>query len=434
MNNDKPKVSVIVPAYNVETYLGKCLDSIINQTLQEIEIICIDDGSTDSSGMILEEYANQDSRIKVIHKKNSGYGATMNVGIQHANGEYIGIVESDDCILPTMYACLYEEAKKQDLDMIKSEAFFWLASVNYTARIHYKSMNDYFNIVLTEVDRNKFFSFYMNVWTGIYKKSFLDEHHICFHESPGASFQDNGFWLQTCMYAKRAEWLDSAFYLYRQDNPIASVRSESKMMAMSKEYDYVEELLIDRKQYDLLSYCNSVRLKREHGTWFRIADERKREYIDILEKEYSLYKSTIRFNGFLDKWFVDIIKNPDQACDKVIRKKREIKEKIKMTDGIIIYGAGKVGDHVLRFIFNEEYQEKLKCFAESKPEDANKVGDIDLFAIEDAIKKYPNSLVILAVVKGTPAYDSMREKIKKIGVSDMIDGSDIEECFYILGV
>ena len=101
------KVSVIVPVYNVEKYLKKCIDSIIKQTLTDMEIICVDDGSTDSCPEILDEYANLDHRIKVIHKTNAGYGHAVNTGFAYAKGEYIGIVESDDYILPEMYETLY---------------------------------------------------------------------------------------------------------------------------------------------------------------------------------------------------------------------------------------------------------------------------------------------------------------------------------------
>ena len=107
-----PKVSIVIPTYNVEQYLKECLDSVINQTLKDIEIICVDDGSTDNSGKILDEYAAKDSRIKVIHKENGGYGKAMNVGIDNATGEYIGIVEPDDYIEFDMYETLYINAKK----------------------------------------------------------------------------------------------------------------------------------------------------------------------------------------------------------------------------------------------------------------------------------------------------------------------------------
>lgn len=94
--DNKVKVSIVVPIYNVEKYLRQCLDSIVNQTLKNIEIICVNDGSTDNSLKIIQEFADKDSRIKIINKENTGYGNSMNIGFDAAIGEYIGIVESDD--------------------------------------------------------------------------------------------------------------------------------------------------------------------------------------------------------------------------------------------------------------------------------------------------------------------------------------------------
>ena len=103
-----PKVSIIVPVYNTEKYLAQCLDSIINQSLKDIEILCVDDGSTDSSPEILKEYAKKDSRIRIIQKPNAGYGNSMNLGIKELTGEYFGLVDSDDCIASNMYEVLYD--------------------------------------------------------------------------------------------------------------------------------------------------------------------------------------------------------------------------------------------------------------------------------------------------------------------------------------
>ena len=116
-------VSIIVPVYNVENYLEKCISSLLNQTLQDIEIICVNDGSTDNSLQILKEFAICDSRIKIISKDNSGYGDSMNVGIANAQGEYIGIVESDDFALGDMFANLYLIIKEKEADVIKSNYY-----------------------------------------------------------------------------------------------------------------------------------------------------------------------------------------------------------------------------------------------------------------------------------------------------------------------
>ena len=98
------KVSIIVPVYNVEKYLSKCLESLINQTLKDIEIICVNDGSGDNSLDILKNFAQNDSRIKIIDKPNSGYGATVNKGIEHASGEYVAIFDHDDISMPNIDA------------------------------------------------------------------------------------------------------------------------------------------------------------------------------------------------------------------------------------------------------------------------------------------------------------------------------------------
>lgn len=122
--NKKVKVSVIIPVYNTEAFLEKCLDSVRSQTLEDIEIICVDDGSTDGSLKILEEHAKTDSRIKVIHKENGGLVSARKAGAALATGQYTGYVDSDDWIDPEMYECLYQTALQNQADMVSSGYFF----------------------------------------------------------------------------------------------------------------------------------------------------------------------------------------------------------------------------------------------------------------------------------------------------------------------
>ena len=160
------KVSVIVPVYNVEKYLKKCIDSIIKQTLTDMEIICVDDRSTDSCPEILDEYANLDHRIKVIHKTNAGYGHAVNTGFAYAKGEYIGIVESDDYILPEMYETLYYCARQYDLDAVKSDYFmFWGDIV-----IRKPKSDILYNQLLGPSDKMAFFECPIANWSGLYKR------------------------------------------------------------------------------------------------------------------------------------------------------------------------------------------------------------------------------------------------------------------------
>lgn len=113
-----PLISIIIPVYNVENYLPACLSSVCGQTLRELEIIVVDDGSTDRSGAIAEEFARKDSRIRVIHQRNGNPGATRNVGLEIVRGEYLGFVDSDDWIDPDMYEKLYRAAQTTKADLV----------------------------------------------------------------------------------------------------------------------------------------------------------------------------------------------------------------------------------------------------------------------------------------------------------------------------
>ncbi len=112
-----PKVSVIVPVYNSEKFISKCIESILSQTLAEIELILINDGSTDASPVICEKYMNADSRIKYISQKNQGVSAARNAGLRVASGEFIGFTDSDDYVAPEMYEILYSNAMKYSVDV-----------------------------------------------------------------------------------------------------------------------------------------------------------------------------------------------------------------------------------------------------------------------------------------------------------------------------
>lgn len=425
------KVSVIVPVYNVAAYLSECLNSILNQTLEEIEVICIDDGSTDGSGEILDRYAEQDQRIKALHQKNRGYGGAMNAGLDVAAGEFIGIVESDDCIQPDMYETLYMVAVSEELDLVKSEAYYWYESIGYQKRIHYSHLDPYFNKVLGGLDRNILCKFYMNIWTGIYRKDFLYRYGIRFHESPGASYQDNGFWMQTILYCRRAKWLNRAFYQYRQDNETASIKRKDKILAMTEEYEYLEKVLRDRENDQLLPYCYQYKLFRHIGNFYRIADEYKREFCEQIKKDYTKYMYFSYGDIHNDNWLREATLFPDRLCKRVIQKKEEIKKRLNESAGVIIYGAGIHGEQVLRGLYSEGYYEKICCFAVSDKPLPELIAKKQVLRIDEALEVYSGALVIVAVAHGSKAYSQMLAKLEQLGVWNYLDGNDIEENYYI---
>lgn len=245
----KPIVSIVIPVCNVENYLRECLDSVINQTMEELEIICVDDGSKDNSLEILREYEKKDKRVIIISKPNSGYGNTMNVGMDKATGEYIGIVESDDYVEKNMFERLYQTACKYNAEIVKSDHYiFSTKEGKQNKKIQYICPEEYYNRVLNADICEEIYDFAMMNWTGIYKTEFIRENNIRHNETPGASFQDNGFWFQAISLAKSVVMLNEAFYYYRQDNPNSSINSKAKVYCICDEYNYIQNFVISNQK------------------------------------------------------------------------------------------------------------------------------------------------------------------------------------------
>lgn len=226
-----PKVSVVIPVYNVAPFLRECLDSVLNQSLRDIEVICGDGGSTDGSLEILREYARRDSRIQIIHKQGSGYGQSVNDCMHMARGEYIGIVESDDAIKPQMYETLYQIAKRDALDWIRSDIYLYWRAKNGTSILRPEKIiiGNFYGKIMNPQDDRRPYRCRLRTWSGIYRRDFLVHNHIRHSETPGSSFQDIGFYLQTLYFAQRVEFIHKNLYLWRQNNPCASSHNNSSI-------------------------------------------------------------------------------------------------------------------------------------------------------------------------------------------------------------
>ena len=216
--SSQPKVSVIVPVYNVEPYIRQCLESLCAQTLREIEIILIDDGSTDRSGAICQEYAARDSRIMVLRQPNGGQSAARNAGLQIARGEYIGFADPDDWCDHQMYARLYQHAREHDSDMVFCGAQVYDESLGQFVN----KGNDWFARLGAQFDHRSFchadtapFLFELSValCTKFFKRSFLEQHTIRFLQ--GLVFEDVAFFYQTYLQARRVAVLRQVLYCYR---------------------------------------------------------------------------------------------------------------------------------------------------------------------------------------------------------------------------
>ena len=236
-----PKVSILVPIYNVEKYLRECLDSLVNQTLKDIEIICVNDGSTDNSRKILQEYADKDSRVKIIDKENGGISSVRNLGIKLAAGEYISFIDSDDWVSLDFLEKLYNAAVKYNAD---------IACTNLV-RV-YKHKNTYYakykKYRCTNKPRLKYewakIPDNCYVHNRIYERKKLQKTGILFEE--GINFEDMEFSHKILYVLNNFVTVPDTYYFYR-DNPysIVNINSEKNMnnykYAIKKCLDFVAE-------------------------------------------------------------------------------------------------------------------------------------------------------------------------------------------------
>ncbi|AMK15420.1 glycosyltransferase [Methanobrevibacter olleyae] len=219
----KPKISIVIPVYNVENYLEKCLNSVINQTLANIEIICINDGSTDNSLKILNQFANKDNRIKVFSFENAGLGPSRNRGIDRANGEYVAFLDSDDWLNLTFCEEIYKSASKNKADIV-----LFNAVEEYN---DYKRKRIYFSKKIINDDSFVFdfrwnpsfiLDSFFTVWSKLHRTEFLKENNIRF---PSSLFEDMEFQVESYLKAKRICYNPNIFYHYRKENPKSIMNS-----------------------------------------------------------------------------------------------------------------------------------------------------------------------------------------------------------------
>ena len=298
---NKPKVSILMPACNVEKYIEECLNSVIAQTLEEIEIICIDDGSRDGTGEILDKFKSRDSRIEVIHKENTGYGHSMNVALEKARGDYIGIVETDDFIEPEMFEVMYNTAISNDADVVKTNYFDYYSqkTPNNVKKRNLDIVNKY-NEVISPGENQNIFMVSPSIWSGIYRTEMIRENDISFMETPGASYQDTAFAFKIWACADRIYLTEDAFLHYRRDNESSSVNSPHKVFCVCDEYNEIERFLLEHNKEKFLDIKYGVQFNTYRWNYRRLGVEYRYAFLlKIIETYKDKYaKGKLQKNCF----------------------------------------------------------------------------------------------------------------------------------------
>ena len=302
------KISAIVPVYNAQEYLDRCLSSICNQTLKDIEIICVDDCSTDDSLKILNNYAKNDSRIKVIHRDvNGGESRARNMALECAKGEFLSFVDNDDYLDLNFYEELYNKAIATNADIVKGE----MHRVEYDGSSFYEGLNN-----KIRKNNNKFFFAY-RWWTAIYKRELISKNNIKFIEGyPLAG--DVLFLNQAIINCVKLELVDNVYYHYcrRKDSGDSKILSAEKIKSAIKIFEMIRDNIRNTGIKNTgMSFVVSEWLKQMLEYPYRTNEEDSLKY--VLQKILDYYHASKDFIINDDEFFgifsvvMPFIKNND---------------------------------------------------------------------------------------------------------------------------
>lgn len=303
------KVSVIIPVYNVEKYLEECLESVVNQTLKDIEIIIVNDGSTDLSGHIIRRYEERHSHIKVITKKNAGLGAARNTGYKYATGEYIAFLDSDDYVDLNMYNLMYKKAKENDSDVVIC-GIEWVfdnkKKKNNVTIYEEKKISSYEGI-------KAFYNYKIQgfAWNKLYKKCIFDKYNIMYPE--GVYYEDMFVSLQSIISSKTIYILENALYKYRQrDNSIVHTITIKHINDFIQQVhnclDIIssDNLRIDKRTFEIKNYIAinkmlnryfkyNIKLIKKYNNDYLYELESGLNIVDTITNSNILFREKIQF-------------------------------------------------------------------------------------------------------------------------------------------
>lgn len=433
MQDRKPLVSVIMPSLNVVKYIDECIQSVLNQSLKEIEIICVDAGSTDGTYERLKEYETNDSRVRVIPSDKRSYGYQVNLGIKESNAKYIGIVETDDYVDENMFDILYNRAEDNNLDFVKADFTFLYDFDGYylykPAKLFDENTNKFYNKVIQPLDCTYLYFHDFNVWKGIYNREFLIENDVMFNESAGASFQDIGFQQLLLYYAKRCMYIPEKLYYYRFGHMTNSSVSPKILQFVKQEFEHLLdnklngmtgrkiELIYQKMGLDLWSQYNVLIDLNGSGV--------KKEDVDqcyqwIKQKLFIALNNgivkSIDMNQTTWKQITFLLDDKEAYTDKYLAMIQAKTDRIKSKLGKInvIWGCGVYGMEALNFCKKYGY-DCIALIDNNSKLWGRKISGIEVKAPVDIINK---KLDVKYVVANKLHSEEIEMQLKKNGVPD----------------
>lgn len=426
---EQPLISILMPCLNMEKYIEQSIESAINQTVKEIEILIIDAGSTDSTLEILEKYAKKDNRIKIIHSLQKSYGHQMNIGISEAKGKYIGVLDPDDLLVENAYEELYYVALKSNADYVKgtAEGFFDLGNCeNYHFPITSYPIHEYGDrIEVVPKDTPAIIFYDTFLWYGLYQADFFKQ--IYFLETPGAAFQDIAAMLQIHMSAKKAVYISKCVYYYRQDNNKASSYNHKGFLYIAEEYEYAEKFLEGKSVEWRSVFYHKMFMHWKNRFWImafgefwddavldmervsdRICEADKKGIILYKEmpEEYFAEIELFQQNPYL---LYQIYRKEYEKCQNVLKKLLVLVKE----ENIVIFGTGKYGDFLYKTMLYNQITGVMAYCDNNKERQGKKLGKLPVLSPEEAVSVYKEAYFIITSKKHR---EDMKEQLEWLGV------------------
>lgn len=441
------KVSVIMPSLNVVKYIDECVTSVLNQTLKDIEIICVDAGSDDGTYERLMEYKSNNSRMRVLHSDVRSYGAQVNMGINQANGEYVCIVETDDYVDLNMLERLYDLAKIHSLDYIKAGANsiqqfgervlkrkMVFADTDYNIYDKVVSIEEYPQILLMDC----------YIWRGIYKRQFLLDNSIYCSETNGAAYQDIGFTHLVTVNAKRAMFIDEPFYQYRKGRNESSSKSPNGVKYTYNEYKrligecgYLNKLPEAAADKFWRRFAKAVLCEVNHI--LRITDyDLNTEHISLYYDWFQeMFSQNIIKSVFFESIFsenerteVNLFATDFKAYVELIHKNDMLLQKnnsnminAAVDSQVVIFGCGTYGLCVLETLYDNDLEAAGFCDNNEKLWGTKKA-DLPVNSPEYMVSRYPEAVYIVANKKHA---DDIERELRQLNVKKIIIYKRYEE-------
>ena len=421
------EVTIIVPIHNSEKYLKECIKSALDQTFYDIEILCIDGGSTDLSFEIIKELREEDSRIQYIRDSNTSYGHKINLGINIARGKYIAILESDDRMCSEFIKRSYDIARASGADIVDVD-FYEL--FNYKGKEFNCSVRKYYpntyGHLIKKFDSFNRDSVIRGIWTALFRKEFLLKNKIQLNESKGASYQDFSFLFLVSLLSESTYHLMVPLYQYRKDNVASSVKDDHKIFEIAEECDFLKCDLEKRKVCDRNIWRLYYMKKYEAYYWnyFRLSSQARKVFMEKYMEELmddveqgNLRREMVNADEYQTTFlllddkneFINRVTERDQYLS--LTKLCYILDESKDRD-LVIFGAGSWGSKIVDVLQQNNAKVLGICDNSKELQNTVKYG-FEISPVEIAVKKFSNASFLIANRKNS---DIMRRQLLENGI------------------